>query len=210
MLQGHIRKYGITLIVVFLFWGSSSAQMLSLGLKGGGSIASQEVKGYSTDNKTSFHAGILANLYLMEVFHGGIAVQPELLFNRKGSVMLPFGTDKKGGQYITMNYLEIPVGISYIFIFRHVSPYISFAPYVAYSVYNKVKISGDADISPLNFPEANLKSFDYGLKFSAGIEVKRFLLSASYSMGLNNISKNDINIRNSSIEVSLGYYILQW
>ncbi|MDR0419274.1 MAG: PorT family protein [Prevotellaceae bacterium] len=205
-----MRKYGVMLAVVFLLWGSSSAQMLSLGLKGGGSIASQEIKGYNADSKTSFHAGILGNLYLVEIFHGGIAIQPELLFNRKGSVMLPFGTDKKGGKYITINYLEIPLGISYIFIFRHVLPYISFAPYVAYSVYNKVKISGDADISPLNFPEANIKRFDYGLKFGAGMEVKRFLLSASYSMGLNNISKENVNIRNSSIEVSLGYYILQW
>ena len=69
----------------------------------------------------------------------------------------------------------------------------------------------DSDINWGSSEGDNLKRFDFGLAFGAGVEIKSFRLGISYELGLTNLSVTQIDgskISNRVLGISFGYKIL--
>lgn len=177
---------------------------LAVGAKGGVSFAQMDLAGASTGWRTSYQAGLALNLYLAEFSFGGFGVQPEVLYTSKGGVVKELDQSLHWEDRMEMlSYVEIPVGLVYLLNFGSVVPYISVAPYYAFLVSQKDEFRGQEDA------ESGYRSGDYGIKFGGGIELRRFQISAAYSLGLCNIAKSGAtSIYNRGVEISLGYFFL--
>ena len=55
------------------------------------------------------------------------------------------------------------------------------------------------------FEDNGFQRLDYGLTFGAGIELKGFIIGASYDLGLANIIDSDDYARNRVLKIGLGY-----
>jgi hypothetical protein len=163
----------------------------SLGAKAGGTFARQqqeETGNYGWSN--SYHAGLALNVYLAEFSFGGFAVQPEILYSKKGEDGLQLG------------YVETPLEIIYLLNFGNVIPYVFVAPYYAFLTDQSADRPESAAVS--------YAKNDYGVKFGGGVELKYFQLSASYGKGMCNVVKSGASSsRNISAEFSLAYFFLR-
>jgi hypothetical protein len=164
---------------------------LSVGAKAGGTfVQRQQPESGAYGWSSSYHAGLALNVYLAEFSFGGFAVQPEILYNRKG---------EHAGH---LEYLELPVGVSYLLNFGNVIPYIFAAPYYAFLVNVSTYGREESDVS--------YAKTDYGLKLGGGVELRYFQLSASYGKGMRSVAKGGAaSARNVSAEISLAYFFLR-
>ena len=92
----------------------------------------------STDNKTNWHVGIIADIPMMESLY----VQTGLYLQNKGY------KEKEGDYELTANpmYLEIPVLASYRYNFSDAAQLqINVGPYFAYGVGGKIKETDEGD-----------------------------------------------------------------
>lgn len=176
---------------------------LAIGAKGGVSLAGQEVNGAMSSLRNTYSVGLALNVYLAEFRFGGFAVQPEVLYSNKGGVLQEKdATGHWEDQTDKLSYVEVPIGLTYLFNFGSVVPYISVSPYYAFLVSQKSEFRGLEKKLDL------YKSGDYGVKFGGGVELKKFQISAAYSLGLCDISKSGKGIYSRGVEVSLGYFFL--
>jgi hypothetical protein len=208
--MGVLGKYSVVkcwLVVALLCCTSAASAQLALGLKVGGNIVTQQVSGYSTVERTTYHAGAMMNAYVADFSYGGFAVQPELLFSKKGCMLL--SQNEPSQKYVTLNYLELPVGFSYLILNSRIAPYITVAPFVSCLIAQKNTLNGAVDQDESLFPDLSYKWVDFGIKMGGGIEIVNVQLSAFYAMGLNNISKSSMSVYNRAIEFSLGYFFLR-
>ena len=140
----------------------------------------------STDNKTNWHVGIIADIPMMESLY----VQTGLYLQNKGY------KEKEGDYELTANpmYLEIPV-----------------LAYFAYGVGGKIKETDDGDEDKWDcFGDkgADWKRFDCGLQIGAGLTIaKNYYIGAAYEFGFSNIAKNsgDGKLKNKNWMFSVGY-----
>jgi len=173
---------------------SALKAQLAVGVKGGVVFAKQDRSDLPTHWRSTGNVGLAANLYLAEFSFGGFAIQPEVLYSNKGS-------DVQQND-VKLSYVEIPFGLIYLLNFGRIVPYISVAPYYAFLVSQKSDFRGQTSNVD------TYKSGDYGVKLGGGIELKRFQLSAAYSLGGCDVSKDGKKIYNRGVEISLGYFFL--
>ena len=79
-----MKKAILLAVLLILGIGTSQAQLLKFGVKGGLNFANYtggDVEGYDFKTITSYHAGVVAEIKLFENF----ALQPELLYSTQGS-----------------------------------------------------------------------------------------------------------------------------
>jgi hypothetical protein len=189
-------------VLTFCCLHTALRAQLALGVKGGVVFAKQERNDFSTTLRNTGNIGLAANLYVAEFSLGGFALQLEALYSNKGGVVhqrdMWEGSDDRIEK---LSYIEIPFGLIYLLNFGKVVPYISVAPYYAFLVSYESKFyqQGLKD---------SYKSNDYGVKLGGGVELKRFQLSAAYSRGFCNVSKDGKEIYNRGVEISLGYFFL--
>ncbi|MFD1184575.1 porin family protein [Pontibacter rugosus] len=164
-----------------------------LGIKGGVNFANvhgSDADRYgSTDNLTSFHAGIFAQFGVSEVF----SVQPELLYTRRGF--------ERQDSVFRFDYLELPI-LAVFNISDNFSAHLG--PQVGIMMSTKQE-DQEVNLEPYN-------TFDYG--FAAGLEGKfleRFRLGARYVHGFADLRKEDDagnsidqNVKTGVIQVYLG------
>jgi hypothetical protein len=204
-----VVKCGLFLISLLCYANTASAQ-IALGLKAGGNLATQEAVGYSTVERTTYHAGVMMNAYVADFSYGGFAIQPELLFSRKGCVLLSQNSQAASQEHVSLNYLELPVGFTYLIINHRIAPYITVAPFVSCRLTQKNTFNGAVDSGERSLlPNPNYNLIDFGIKVGVGIELGRFQLAALYSMGLNDVSKTTVSAYNRTFEFSLGYFIIR-
>jgi hypothetical protein len=184
-----VKRFLLICLTFFIF--APLYGQFSVGAKGGGTFAHRQQaasEGYGWSS--SYHAGLALNVYLAEFSFGGFAVQPEILYNRKGE------------EGVRLGYVELPLAISYLLNFGNVIPYVFVAPYYAYLTSVRV------DRHEENVP-AYAKN-DYGLKLGGGVELRYFQLSAAYSKGMRDVAKsNTASFRNIGTEISLAYFFLR-
>ncbi|QZT37360.1 PorT family protein [Halosquirtibacter xylanolyticus] len=166
-----------------------------------------------TKNKTGFHAGIFYNFCSKR---NNIVFQPGLNFIQRGTEASYI---KKDGYYtdkydfdMTMNYLEIPLTISYNVAklngtgnyFRlFVEPAISFAL--------SGKIDNNNDESKIRFGndlsnEDQIKPINVSLKFGASVKINSFEPYLGYDLGLNDINNSNSIYQNRGFYIGLSYH----
>lgn len=163
----------------------------SVGAKVGGTFAHQQrAAGEGYGRSSSYHAGLALNVYLAEFSFGGFAVQPEILYNRKGV------------EGVQLGYVEAPIGVSYLLNLGNVIPYIFVAPYYAFLASMRVDRREESAVA--------CAKNDCGVKLGGGVELRYFQLSASYCKGLCDVAKSgEASFRNISTEISLAYFFLR-
>jgi hypothetical protein len=196
------------LFCFFLFAGRTFAQGVeegaSLGVKIGMNITSYNLTNASLKNGPGVNVGVFSNAYLAKHF----ALQPEINLNLQNSTISSDNelTDIKFKTVLT--YIEF--ALSGRFYLGKV--YLMAGPYISYLAHASITNKGTAD------EMADRNSFydvDYGLVYSAGVQLKRWDLGLRYNDGIYKIGKATTpegnrnifeNSKVSSFQIYAGYY----
>ncbi len=162
------------------------------GLKIGENIATiKSQKGASQDVLT----GLTGGAVLQIVWPKGFAIQPEMLYSRKGCIF------SGSGVRYDIDYLEVPVGFMYRLHFAEVKPFAFVAPYGAYAfrfVENGDNVADDTYSSQIG-------KWDYGIGAGAGFDVWKIQLSFKYSWGFAKVIEEDFVVRNKVFTVAAAF-----
>jgi hypothetical protein len=166
------------------------------------STVTLKTKGISSKPETP--AGIHFGGFLEIPIKGNFALQPGLLLSAKGSNFKIDSTEFS----LAPVYLEVPVMVVYSFGSDAVKISLFAGPYFACGI-GGYKIESEGGFKYLSFGSGenkDLKPFDIGLNFGAGVNIKGFMISAQYGIGLLNIlpsTTTDSEIKNKVIEISI-------
>jgi hypothetical protein len=139
---------------------------------------------------------------------GNLTFQPRVLLSAKGSNYKIDSVDYS----LAPIFVEVPLLAGYSFgsdemrIFFYAGPYFSFG----IGGYKVVSEGGMQDLNYGTGEDKDLRHFDMGLNFGAGISIKGFQISAQYGMGMSNLSPvtNDgTEMKNKVLGISLSSLI---
>jgi hypothetical protein len=159
------------------------------------STVTLKTKGLSTKPETP--VGIHFGGFFEIPLESNLSLEPSLLFSAKGSNFKIDTVDIS----LSPIYIEVPVIAIYSFGSDA-------GPYFAWGV-GGYKIESGDKLKNISFGSGNnndLKSFDIGFNFGAGINYKGLLISAQYGLGLSNLAPVTINyseIKNKVIGISI-------
>jgi len=130
--------------------------------------------------------------------------KPALLLSAKGSNYTIDSIDFS----LSPIYLEIPLIAMYSFGSDAIKISLFAGPYFACGIGGyKIEPGGELQNMSYGSGESNdLRTFDLGLNFGAGIDLKGFLISAQYGIGLSNIAPVtavDSEMKNKVIGISI-------
>lgn len=128
-----------------------------------------------SNGATGYHMGGPVVEFMQKKF-SSTGVEAALLYSRKG-----FDFDDKNLKRVMNDYIEIPVNLKWRLNVPLVSPYIAMGPYANVVLGGEKKDYGkySVDPSPVNF----------GLGFSAGLDIIHVQLSLNFNWGLNDTYK---------------------
>lgn len=190
-------------IILTLSFTSTLAQV-KRGYIFGLNLSTITLKINGVNSKASTPAGIHFGGFIEVPLKGRFTLQPGLLFSAKGS---DYKIDTI--EYsISPIYLEVPVIAVYRFGSDLVKISLFAGPYLACGVggYKLGSGGGMENISFGSGKNCDLKPFDIGLNFGAGINIKGLLISAQYGIGLTNVSpvaSADTEMKNKVIGISI-------
>lgn len=183
----------------------------------GNSFVKSEAKSY-----ISYHARISINFILKNRFQ----IYSGLTYDKRGASFSQIKNADRDNRDIIINYISIPIGISYTLIkVKKISIMSSLGGYCAYAISGKEKgIYFDAGTNSnsviynsiqINNSNQNktlptiIKPLDWGAQAAISILTRKISLSLEYSAGLNGILSNaklyDRQYYNRSLGLSLGY-----
>jgi hypothetical protein len=199
-----------------------------LAIKAGGGLANLSIDNAGTVNDKkaipSWHLSLYGDLPLLPLF----SVQGGIMLVKKGATFT-IG-DNNSNNYTEVStrplYLEIPVnGVVKFPLPNKVKLFAGAGPYLAFGIGGKNKLEGKAlglsfsDDKSITYNSSNnsssfnsdLKRFDAGLNFLAGIEISHFTLNANYGYGLMNIKSgsdnSDVKYANRVMSLSVGVFL---
>jgi hypothetical protein len=208
-------RFGAAVSMVALLAVAGPATGHAQGMYGGlrVGLASSNLAGKDAiemDSRTAVAAGGFLTMHLVPMF----ALQPEAVLIRKGAR----ATDADGGVTVTsstdLTYLEIPMLLKVVPTpgarFR---PTLFAGPAVGLllSAKERLELPGFHDEKDV---KDGMKSTDLGLVFGAGLEMSfrtaSAVLDARYGLGLSTINDdpgNDLEMKNRSVAVSVGFIV---
>lgn len=185
-----MKKTIFAAVVLLAMSASVQAQLVKIGIKGGLNYANQNGSditinstNYQTSAITSYHAGLVAEIKLVDSF----AIQPELLYSTQGA------TYKNAVEEFQneLGYLSIPV-MAKIYLNKVVS--LELGPQASFLLSERN-----------NFDMKDASTFDFAANAGLGFKItKSFFLEGRYSLGLTDASK-DAQVKNSVVQVSAGF-----
>jgi opacity protein-like surface antigen len=181
-----------TILVTVLFVAISmnmQAQLVKFGIKAGVNYANQTGSditvnntNYQTDAITSYHAGLIAEIKLVDSF----AIQPELLYSTQGATYKNAGEEFRN----ELGYLSIPV-LAKISLNKFVS--LELGPQASFLLSERN-----------NFDVKDANTFDFAVVGGLGLNItKNLFIQGRYGLGLTDASK-DAQVKNSVVQVSAG------
>lgn len=190
----------ILLMCAMLIPLSIIAQDIKAGVKGGlnfSNFASLEnVEDQSM--RTGFHAGVFAQLPILD----GFAIQPEILYNTKGTRATYDAGIAEGDAHFNLSYIDIPV----LAVFKlGESANIHIGPYVGFLLNSNI----DADLVGEMNAEDSFKTLDFGLAGGFALDFEVLSIGTRYNLGLSNITEGAASdailseVRNSLAQVYL-------
>jgi hypothetical protein len=135
---------------------------------------------------------------------GNFNLDPAILLSAKGS---DFKIDSVEFS-LSPIYIEIPFPAVFSFGSDEIKISLSAGPYFACGV-GGYKIVPGGELKDINYGKgenSDMKSLDFGFNFGAGINIRGFLISARYGIGLTNIapdSDTDLEMKNNVIGISV-------
>ena len=230
-------KKGLFLMVfVLALISTQSYAQINFGVRAGLNIANMNVSGFTGVTESSrigFHAGALLDIGIAEVF----SLESGLLLNGKGANFQAKGivpnTNITLISDVTMSpmFLEIPINAIYKVDIKPVKIEIVAGPYMAFGVMGKrtteysatnlpAGVTLDQLLSALNLQNEDeglkygsgtgddLKGFDFGLNFGAGVNYSNILFRIQYQFGLTNLNPTTANnevLKSNVLSFSFGY-----
>ena len=162
------------------------------GVVAGQNIATiKSKKGDSQDVITGLMGGVAAQI----VWPKGFAIQPEVLYSKKGCMFTGVGL-----RY-NIDYIEVPVKFMYRLHMAEVKPFAFVAPYGAYAI----KLTEDGDVTSDDAYSSQIKKLDYGIGAGAGFDVWKIQLSFRYSWGFARVIDEVFPVRNKVFTLSAGF-----
>lgn len=197
----------ITCAVIAFSMTSHYYSQATFGLRAGLNLANMTGKalnGLDTKSLTTFSVGAVVDYELSE----SLSIESGLFLSNKG-----YKVEFSGNTYSTnINYLEIPVNVSYKLDVGDNKLNLFAGPYIGLAVGGKTKSDfagiDDADIEFGTDDTDMLKSSDFGLNVGAGFQIEKISIRAQYGLGLSNLDpsgNSDMEIKNAVIGISLGY-----
>jgi len=228
-----MKKYVLLILPSLFALLNVNAQKSSIILRGGLNLANITVTdgGRVDDAKAlaSFQAGFIGDVSLCEF----VSLQPGLLVTGKGSKSQSGEPTDATYFKATTNpiYLEVPLTLVFKFGANGGPNFFAGAgPYLAIGIAGKNKTEGkflgasfsseddivwsDDDATTLNYEEGAgfgiMKRFDYGLNGTAGIDLKKAVLSVNYGWGLAKLqsgsnSSEDDNNKHRVLSFTIGF-----
>lgn len=183
-----MKKIFLAAVLFIATSATIQAQLLQIGVKGGVNFASQTGDAFPEQNFdkegiTSFHAGLVAELKLLERF----SIQPELLYSTQGATYKNAVSEFKN----ELGYISIPVMAKF---YLTDSFSLEVGPQASFLVSEK----NDFDVE-------DAETFEFGLNAGLGYKItKNFFVQGRYGLGLTEASKN-ADIKNSTVQLSAGF-----
>lgn len=176
-------KKSIFLTIALLFLAANSqAQLLKLGAKAGLNYANFSGTEIQTDAITSYHAGLVAEIKLLDKF----AIQPELLYTTQGATYNTALGDFKN----ELGYIAIPV-LAKIYLSDSFS--LEVGPQASFLLSKK----NDFDVNDAN-------TFDFAIDAGLSFKItKNLFVQGRYVLGLTEVSP-DADAKNSVLQLSAG------
>jgi hypothetical protein len=212
------------LAILFLLCAFSAGTFSqSILLRGGMNLGNAQITDagsddISTQSFTGYQFGILG-----EIGSEIVALETGVLFSNKGvktDGSYFFDLVQVDQQY-SLNYLEVPIHAKVSFGPENFKIFASAGPYIGFGLNGKAKYETEVggvteeETEDIEFgsdeDEDDLKRFDYGLNVSAGIEIDRFQLGATYGYGLANLAidpEDDERFSNRVLQIHLSYKII--
>ena len=173
----------IFLTIALLFLAvNTQAQLLQIGAKAGLNYANFSGTEIQTDAITSYHAGLIAEIKLLDKF----AIQPELLYSTQGA-----SYDNAGQEFRNeLGYLTIPV-LAKIYLSKSFS--LELGPQASFLLSEKN-----------NFDVADPNTFDFAVDAGLSFKItKNIFVQGRYVLGLTEVSPN-ADAKNSVLQFSAG------
>ena len=171
----------LTVTLLFLT-ANTQAQLLQIGAKAGLNYANFSGTEIQTDAITSYHAGLIAEIKLLDKF----AIQPELLYSTQGA-----SYDNAGQEFRNeLGYLTIPV-LAKIYLSKSFS--LELGPQASFLLSEKN-----------NFDVADPNTFDFAVDAGLSFKItKNIFVQGRYVLGLTEVSPN-ADAKNSVLQFSAG------
>lgn len=167
-----------------VFAGDDTQRSVTFGIRAGMNLSNY----YPLNNKIGVNAGVNVDIPIYK----GLYAQTGLYYSMKGAKLASFTHH--------LHYIHMPIMGSYHY---NINPDLqlqgSFGPYFAVKVGSSYGSNYDDD-----YPD-DIKTFDAGLQFGAGVTIKRIYLGLGYEIGLANIRKEDTGVHNRNFSINVGY-----
>ncbi|MBR1405397.1 MAG: PorT family protein [Bacteroidales bacterium] len=161
-----------------------------MGVLAGFTSSKASVSEFEASSVSLYHAGVAFNFPLGV----GFAVQPQLTYQVKGTSLdqiHSLADVSAQDMNLKVGYVEIPVQIQYGVDLMAFRPYVFAEPFIGFGINMTSKYSADDSVLEKltnEFKDADLRRFEYGLGFGAGIDVWRLQLSAKYFWNFGKLS----------------------
>lgn len=161
---------------------NAQAQLLQIGAKVGLNYANFSGTDIQTDAITSYHAGLIAEIKLLDKF----AIQPELLYSTQGASYDNAGEEFKN----ELGYIAIPV-LAKIYLSKSFS--LELGPQASFLLSEKN-----------NFNANDTNTFDFAVDAGLSFKItKNIFVQGRYVLGLTEVSPN-ADAKNSVLQFSAG------
>ena len=184
-----MKKILLAAVLFVATAATTQAQLLKIGVKAGVNFANQtgdaSFEGVEFDKEgiTSYHAGLVAELKLLDRF----SIQPELLYSTQGATYKNAGEEFKN----ELGYISIPV-MAKIYLSDSFS--LEAGPQASFLLSEK----NDFDVE-------DAETFDFGVNFGLGFKItENIFVQGRYNLGLTEASKN-ADVKNSTVQLSAGF-----
>jgi len=168
--------------VMFIITVNCQAQLLQIGAKVGLNYANYSGTSIQTDALTSYHAGLIAEVKLLDKF----AIQPELLYTTQGA-SYKVGINEIKNE---LGYIAIPV-LAKLYLSKSFS--LELGPQASFLLSEKNKFDAN---------DAN--TFDFAVDFGLGFKVtKSIFIQGRYVLGLTEVAQ-DAKAKNAVLQLSTG------
>lgn len=194
-----------TVLAIFLTIAFADANaQISPGYIFGMNLSTMTLKTNGLSSKPEIPIGVHFGGCFALPLIANFILEPGLLFSAKGS---NFKIDTAAFS-LSPIYIEVPVVVEYSFGSDEVKISLFAGPYFACGV-GGYKIKSGDELRNISFgsgKNSDLKRFDTGMNFGAGINIKGLLISAQYGIGLSNLAPESIyysEIKNKVIGISI-------
>jgi hypothetical protein len=177
-------------LIVLALLGTEStatAQGVSGGITGGVNFATLSFDPNQDEFDFGTRTGMVLGGFVTFPLGQHAAIQPEGLFSQKGASGEELGVKAT----IKLDYIEVPV----LFVYSSAPPggsgfQLFGGPSAAFKVNSKATATFEGESVDQEFDE-EIKDFDFGVVFGAGVSFGKFSVNGRYNLGLTDINNDE-------------------